>query len=446
MNLKLEKGNKMIAIKNFIKNILTSEYSILVSMFLGAAFALNYKESANNITIYGDIYFKMLQIAVIPLVLFTVSIGIYKMKNASTKFIIKTGLYAFVIVISSISISMLITMLIKPWSFIENISEFNLLFPNIDDLNSHEKSIYDKIPDSSEVSFSQFITTAIPNNIFSSLNNGNILQVVTASIIITFAAYKVSKNYEFDSSLGKILHFGFDVFTTINNAVVSLMPIGVFFIISNQFKDLDVKVLSTLGILMFNVVLCLVIHIIFYLSVIWYKSRVSFGNFISIFSKTFILLITTRSTIIALPSAISSMKKLNFKPLLTDIYLPVGSSILRLGTMTFFAIVTLFIIGIFDVSFSYDKILFILFSCIFAAVATAGTTGIISLQLISVVLTPLGLPLGGVMAILIAIDPIIEMFDTFANMMGNVAITALADDKSENNSNEQISNELSKDK
>jgi proton glutamate symport protein len=159
----------------------------------------------------------------------------------------------------------------------------------------------------------------------------------------------------------------------------------------------------------------------------WRKSGVSFFKYISIFSETFILLLTTRSTIVALPSTLRGLRELNFNKCLIDSYMPLGSSLLRMGTMSFFAIVTLFIMGIFNVPITLDKILFITVSCTFAGIATVGTTGIITLQMISVVLNPLGLPLGGVMAILIAIDAVVDVFDTFANMVGNMAILALAD-------------------
>jgi Na+/H+-dicarboxylate symporter len=211
------------------------------------------------------------------------------------------------------------------------------------------------------------------------------------------------------------------------------MPIGVFFVMANQFLAINLQALITLGILTLVISGCILFQVIVYILIIWLKSNSNLSYFFKSFLETFILTFTTRSSIITLPKAMEAMIKLNYSKTLIDLYLPFGISLFRIGTMSFFAIVTLFVMGIFDIEITFTKCLFIVFACIFAAISTTGISGIIGLQMISIIFTPLGLPIGGVLAILIVVDAIVDIFETFANIMGNCAIVALVDKKSQSN-------------
>jgi ABC-type amino acid transport substrate-binding protein len=66
---------------------------------------------------------------------------------------------------------------------------------------------------------------------------------------------------------------------------------------------------------------------------------------------------------------------------------------------------------------------------IFAGTATAGASGIVTLSVISMVLSPLNLPVEAILVIFMAIDPIIDPFRTFLLVYGNISATTLISGK-----------------
>lgn len=406
-----------------------NEYMVILSIFLGALFGLYFKDIASHFYFMGDLYLRLLQLAVIPLVIFTISKSIYELNSSSTKLVSRAGIVAVIVTLLFVAISILLTIIASPWDYIKNISDFNTLFTNLSSTQPVELTSLDRFESSMNSSLVNFVITSVPPNIFNAINEGNMVQIVFVSMFVTYFMYKTFKREKNEEKLKVFLNYGYDIFSQLNDFVVSLMPVGAFFLISNQFLKLDVQSLSALVVLAFTIIMCLTTLIFISIVVSCYKYNISPYKFFTIFYETTLIILTTRSQIVAMPSTLRGMEELKADNSLVKVYMPLGLSVLRVGTMSFFAIVVLFVMGIFDISITWDKILFILIGCSVAGMATVGTTGIIALQLISIVLEPLGLPFEGVMAILIVVDAIVDIFDTYLNFTINVMISALVDKK-----------------
>ena len=61
---------------------------------------------------------------------------------------------------------------------------------------------------------------------------------------------------------------------------------------------------------------------------------------------------------------------------------------------------------------------------ILAGMATSGQSGILTLTMLSIVLSPLGLPLDAVLVLLIAIDPLINPFRTLTIVGISMTVTS----------------------
>ena len=62
---------------------------------------------------------------------------------------------------------------------------------------------------------------------------------------------------------------------------------------------------------------------------------------------------------------------------------------------------------------------------VFAGMATAGSSGILTLAMIGIVLGPLGLPVEAVLIVMMAVDAVIDPMRTFLIVYVNIAATAL---------------------
>jgi len=81
----------------------------------------------------------------------------------------------------------------------------------------------------------------------------------------------------------------------------------------------------------------------------------------------------------------------------------------------------------------------VLFGSILAGLASAGTTGILTVATVAVVCDLLKLPSEAVLVLLIAVDPLMDMIRTASHVHGNVAVTAFVCDKEQEHGQDQRS-------
>ena len=61
--------------------------------------------------------------------------------------------------------------------------------------------------------------------------------------------------------------------------------------------------------------------------------------------------------------------------------------------------------------------------------ATSGQSGVLTLTMLSIVLSPLGLPLDAVLVLLIAIDPLINPFRTLTIVGTSITVTSFVSEQ-----------------
>jgi Na+/H+-dicarboxylate symporter len=90
----------------------------------------------------------------------------------------------------------------------------------------------------------------------------------------------------------------------------------------------------------------------------------------------------------------------------------------------YYAIATVFISNIYNTDLGVTGLVVVLFGSILAGLASAGTTGILTVATVAVVCDLLRLPSEAVLVLLIAVDPLMDMIRTASHVHGNVAVTA----------------------
>jgi proton glutamate symport protein len=134
----------------------------------------------------------------------------------------------------------------------------------------------------------------------------------------------------------------------------------------------------------------------------------------------------TRSSFAALPASISAIQDdLHFERESVSLMLPLGITIGRYGNIVYFALASLFVIQLYDLPLSVARLAIIVIGSVFAGIATAGSSGILTLAMIGIVLGPLGLPVEAVLIVMMAVDAVIDPMRTFLIVYVNIAATAL---------------------
>jgi Na+/H+-dicarboxylate symporter len=163
--------------------------------------------------------------------------------------------------------------------------------------------------------------------------------------------------------------------------------------------------------------------------VIWKRSRESIGNVIAATKETLIVAISTRSSLACIPYAQDALQKLKYDRGGVELIVPLSFTVNRLGSIVYFAIATAFIANIYDVHLGAIGLIVVLFGSVLAGLASAGTTGILTIATIAVVCDLVKLPSEAVIILLIAVDPLMDMIRTASHVHSNIAVSTFVCEK-----------------
>jgi Na+/H+-dicarboxylate symporter len=158
------------------------------------------------------------------------------------------------------------------------------------------------------------------------------------------------------------------------------------------------------------------------------RAKTSIMDVISATKETLIVAISSRSSLACIPYAQEALNKLKFNRAGVELTVPLSFTVNRIGSIVYYAIATAFIANIYGMSLGVTGLLVILFGSILAGLASAGTTGILTVATVAIVCDLLKLPSEAVLVLLIAVDPLMDMIRTASHVHGNVAVTAFVCD------------------
>lgn len=101
---------------------------------------------------------------------------------------------------------------------------------------------------------------------------------------------------------------------------------------------------------------------------------------------------------------------------------PLGATINMDGTAVMQGIATIFIAAIYGVDLTMGQLTTVVITATLASIGTAGVRGA-GIVMLAMVFQQVGLPLEGI-ALLMAVDPILDMVRTAVNLTGDTAVTA----------------------
>jgi Na+/H+-dicarboxylate symporter len=270
-----------------------------------------------------------------------------------------------------------------------------------------------------------FLTSLIPSNIFSALAFGSTMAVVFFSIVFGIAIGFV--NDQSADMLIKFLSAIFETFQKLVSASLYLLPFGLICLMAGQIAQVGILVFMAMS--KFIILYCAGTAVLFIVltAIIWVRSGIANPfKVLALLFEPIMLAFATRNSMATLPSAITCLDdKMNFDRTPVNLTLPLGMTLGRFGNVFYFAVAVFFVVQIYGMEPAAAQYATIFLGVIFAGTATAGASGIVTLSVISIVLSPLNLPVEAVLVIFMAIDPIIDPFRTFLLVYGNICATTL---------------------
>ena len=391
---------------SFISGII---FGILLNN-ISESFTQTFDLTINIIKFGGEIFLKIIKMLVVPIVFFSLLVGVANLNNISTlgRIGFKTlSLYVFTTMLA-ITLALAIGYFINPGDGVNIVSENT------------------KINIAQPPSFFSVLLDIIPDNPFKSLTEGNMLQVIFFSLVLGGCLSTLKNNeklVEFFNSMNALI-------LKMLNSLMIIAPIGIFCLISKTLATQGLSSILELIKYFFGVVAVLIIHFtIVYLPLVKFLGRIDILKFLSGIKQIIIFAFSTSSSSATIPITLQNLNK-NFevKSKISSFTVPLGATINMDGTAIMQGMATIFIANIYNVDLIFIDYLSIILTATLASVGTAGVPGV-GIIMLGMVLTQVGLPLEGV-AIVIGVDRLLDMLRTALNVSGDAMVT-LVIDKSE---------------
>ena len=393
-----------------VKKYATTNTLVIVGILLGALFGSFFPELALQQKVIGVIFVYFLKMIVVPLVFTSVFVAILglgsieHLKNMGLKTI---GLYMLTTALAVLTA--IITMNLFPIG--EHVSGAGL--------------VYEKATTIAPFSFEKMILSFIPTNIFHSLSSGSMMQIIVFAILFGVATLHLKEEQQ------KPL---LDIFSSISEAmlvvaewIIRLTPIGVFSLISYVIAQQGIEVVLGLYKYIFVVVGVILFHGLVTLpGVLKLFTRVNPYRYLSDIREAPIMAFSTASSAATLPVSmrvveeIAGVDKKN-----ASFVLPLGATVSMDGTAAYLTVAVLYIANLAGVALSFGDQVLLGITVVALSVGVAALPSA-SLVMMVVILNQLGLPVE-YMALIVAVDRILDMCRTSLNVTSDLIVTKIID-------------------
>ncbi len=366
-------------------------------------------ELANWLDLPGQVFMKLVQMIMIPLIFTSIISGIVSNTSDNLKsFGLRLLLYFLFTTGVAIFIGVVVTMIFKPGKYV-------LLkggLPNSGDPSTVPPAASDLLED-----IPGAISNLIPDNPLEAILTGEMLGVVVFTIIIGVAITQLREDL-----VRPIIRMA-EAVQKICMIVVSwammLVPYAVFGMMAALLSRTGLGVFVGLGYYMLVVVIGLLVLMVFYLLIVGLLVRYNPLTFLKDIREPQLLAFSTASSAAVMPLSMKTAdEKLGVSSNISDFVIPVGATINMDGTALFQCATTVFMAQAYGIELNMPSILLLTVTVVAASIGTPAIPGGGVLILASV-LSGAGIPADGLIVI-IGIDRILGMFRTAVNVTGDL--------------------------
>ncbi len=378
---------------------LNTETLTIAAIILGIAAGVWLPETMLSLKWIGDLFLMLLKMIILPLVFASVFVAIVGLGSgdALKNLGLKAFGYYFLTTALAVTTGLLVVNLIDP---------------------STSHHLHGSVKTVSEQTFGSLLLSFVPGNIFQSLSQGRIVQVLVFVIFFAVAVLKI------ESAKREMLQTFFesinDAMAVIAEWIIKLTPLGVFSLIGYVVAKEGLATLWDLKSYVLAVLVALLIHATVVLPLLagWLGRFNPFEYFKKV-REAVLVAFSTASSSATLPVSIeAAFAKGGVRKESAGFILPLGATVNMDGTALYEAIAVMFIANSYGVDLSFSQQITIFLTATFASVGAAGIPGA-GLVMMTMILSAVGLPLEAI-GLIAAVDRILDMFRTAVNVWGDL--------------------------
>ncbi|ELB2150234.1 dicarboxylate/amino acid:cation symporter [Vibrio parahaemolyticus] len=396
--------------KSLLNNI---GVQVVIAMIVGTAVGALMGHDATVFAPLGAIFINLIKMLVIPLVavaLISGAAGLGNNQSAGKVGLVTLGYFGLTSALA-VALALFMGEVFQPGMGID--------VSGVEGMFSAEYASKGELP-----TFWATITGMIPTNVFQSLNEANILQILVFCMFFGIAISKQSKERREPIING--VNCIVDAMVWMINKVMIIAPIGVFGLMAEAVGTFGFGALMVVfKLFVVYVAAILVFGFIVYPAMVHVFTKTSAKKFVSAMKKPQAVALSTASSMATLPVTMDTCEKeLGVKNSTASFVLPLGATINMSGNAIYYGLVAIFFAQLFNIDLGMGAYIAIIVTSTLGAVGQAGVPG--PSFLVVAVLLAAGIPIEG-LPLLFALDRIFDMIRTALNITGDAACAVIVD-------------------
>lgn len=393
-----------------VKKYATTNSLVILGIGLGVLFGIYMPELALQQKVIGSAFIAFLKMLVVPLVfasIYTAILGLGSLHHLKTMGLRTIGLY---VLTTALAVFLAIIVM-------------NLVHIGVP--TSSDGLAFERAATIAPFSFQTMILSFIPTNVFSSLSHGSMMQIIVFAIMFGIASLYLKQSEQ---------ELMVSFFTAVSNAmlkmaewVILLTPIGVFSLISYVIADQGIDVILGLWSYILVVVGVILFHGLITLpAVLAFFGRINPYTYLSDVREAPIMAFSTASSAATLPVSMRVVEEIgDVDPKTASFVLPLGATVSMDGTAAYLTIAVLYIANLAGVDLSFGDQVMLGITVVALSVGVAALPSA-SLVMMVVILNQVGLPVEYI-ALIVAVDRILDMCRTSLNVTSDLMVTKIVD-------------------
>ncbi|WP_428774255.1 dicarboxylate/amino acid:cation symporter [Vibrio sp.] len=401
---------KVLKEKSLLNNI---GVQVVIAMIAGTAVGAAMGETASVFSPLGAIFINLIKMLVIPLVAVALISGAAGLGNSQSAGKVGLTTLAYFGITSALAVALALLMgeMFQPGVGID-LSDVMGMF-------STEYASKGELP-----TFWATVIGMIPTNVFQSLNEANILQILVFCMFFGIAISQQAKEKR-DPIINGV-NCIVDAMVWMINKVMIIAPIGVFGLMAEAVGTFGFGALMVVfKLFVVYTAAILIFGFVVYPLMVQIFTKTSAKKFILAMKKPQAVALSTASSMATLPVTMDTVEhELKVRNSTASFVLPLGATINMSGNAIYYGLVAVFFAQLFNVDLSMGAYVAIIITSTLGAVGQAGVPG--PSFLVVAVLLAAGIPIEG-LPLLFALDRIFDMIRTALNITGDAACAVIVD-------------------
>ncbi len=372
----------------------------------------------NLFVITGEVFIRLIQMVIIPLVISTIIVGISSLGDSRQlgKMGVKMLGYYSIITIMAVIIGASLALGIGPGKNIQG---------DIDPAKATKIRTQVESIQKSEDDLTQLYLGMIPKNPIESLAQNKMPAILIFTLIFACALASVG---EMNRPIVSFFESLFAATMKVTDWIMIIAPPGIFALTVHTVANSGIKVFSSMSLYVFTIILGLLIQLfIVYPLMLKLFSKVKATSLYKAINEAILVAFGTASSSATLPVTIRCCEaRAGISSKVSSFVLPLGATMNMDGTALYQTVAVIFIAQAYDIVLTPMIILQI---CVFAIIASSSSAGIPSAGLITMalILNILGLKteqIGAAFVYIVALDRFIDMFRTVNNITSDTVVAS----------------------